>query len=293
MQMRRGAGGHLTICVAATVVLAGCATAPTERRRSDNKQRGLPIPAEFRPHIRRAEGIGGLLYTLDKVAAIGTDVLRERVPDFRSKKLGGYLPAREGDEGGHPKDSFIVAFFTRDDPPRIAYEIRVKPDAAPEFAAFEPPKATTDSFVRFVRARQTAIDALPARNQPINPVLVPGEANDEKGILVYLLAGTEKPDTAVFGQHFRVLIPEAGGAPTYVMPLSKTVFEMPVKAPSGEKVEALMITHVVTDWPMETHVLVSLQFRLPVYVGTRIGIWRVDGDKISLVDDDPLDGSRK
>ena len=48
-----------------------------------------------------------------------------------------------------------------------------------------------------------------------------------------------------------------------------------------------MVTHLVTDWPLETHVFVSLQWHLPVYVGTRRGIWRVNGDKIALISDRP------
>jgi hypothetical protein len=47
--------------------------------------------------------------------------------------------------------------------------------------------------------------------------------------------------------------------------------------------EALTITHLVTDYPLETHVFTSLLVRLPVYVLTSRGTWRVNGDQIAFL----------
>jgi len=274
--------------VLAAAVLIGCGTAPAGKSTSPATARGdLPIPPDLRARVETSAAIGAQLYVLDKVSALATDELASRVPDFRDQNLGGYLPMREGTEDGRPLDSYLVYFFTREEPPRVAYQIRVRPNAKPELEAFAPPQPATDSFVAFVRARQGAIAAVPPGHQPINPVLIPGSANGEKGILVYLLAGTTTPNVAVFGKHYRVLMPEAGGVPRYVMPLSKSALELPVRPPSGGKPKALMVTHLLTDWPLETHVFVSLLWHLPVYVATARGIWRVDGDKIALVDDRP------
>jgi hypothetical protein len=179
-----------------------------------------------------------------------------------------------------------VIFFSREEPPRLLYQVRVNPTSPSDFTAFDPPKPATDSFVRAVHARQTAIAALPARRQPVNSVVLPGAVNGEKGTLVYLLAGTKTPNVAVFGQHFRVLVPDGGGAPTYVMPLSKSMLEMPVRqGPKGEKPVGLVVSHILTEWPLETHVFVSLQFKIPVYVVAGRWVWRVDGAKITLVED--------
>lgn len=273
----------------AASLCASCATSSSRHSSAAEQQVDLPIPAKFQAEISRAEGIGRQLYELDKVSSIATDTLIERVPNFRDAGVAGYLPAREASGDGRPKDSFLVAFFTKDDPPLIAYEVRVGRAAPPEFAAFSPPKAGTESFVTLVRARQSAIAALPKVHQPINPILVPGGANNDAGILVYLLAGTTKPGMVVFGQHFRVLMPEHGTVPKYVMPLSKSVLEVPINGgPNG----ALVVTHLVSDCPLETHVLVSLQTHLPIYVVTRVGLWRVDGDKIALIDERSPTGAK-
>jgi len=244
----------------------------------------------MREQVRNSEIIGRQIYVLDKVSAIGTDVLREKVPNFHEKNLAGYLPFREAGDDLRPKASYVVTFFTQEEPMRIAYEIRVKPDAVPEFAAFDPPKPAPGSFVRMAKARQAAVAALPSHPQPINPLILPAELLGEKGMMVYLIAGTSQPNLAVFGRHYRVLIPEQGGPPSYVMPLSKSILEVPTNASKGGTVEAVFVTHLLTDWPLETHVFVSLLIRKPVYVGTKVGIWCVDGDKIRFVDDRPPGG---
>ena len=284
------------IGVLTAVSLAACIATP-ERPASSSGQSGiakpardLPIPSEMRKQVRNSEIIGRQIYILDKVSAIATDVLREKVPSFHEKNLAGYLPFQEAGDDLRPKASYLVTFFTKEDPMRIAYEIRVTPDAAPEFAAFDPPKPALRSFVRMAKARQAAIAALPSHPQPINPLILPAELLGEKGMMVYLIAGTTKPDIAVFGRHYRVLIPEEGGPPSYVMPLSKGILELPTKPSKGGTVEAMFVTHLVTDWPLETHVFVSLLTRKPVHVATKVGIWCVDGDKIRFVDDGPPGG---
>jgi hypothetical protein len=88
-----------------------------------------------------------------------------------------------------------------------------------------------------------------------------------------------------------VLIPEEGGPPSYVMPLSKSILELPTKpSTKGGTIEAMFVTHLLTDWPLETHVFVSLLTHKQVYVGTKVGIWCVDGDKIRFIDDRPPGG---
>ena len=279
--------------------LAACVAGPELRtdssgpsREQANREKELPIPPKMREQVRNSEIIGHQIYVLDKVSAIATDVLMEKVPSFREKHLAGYLPFQEAGDDLRPKASYLVTFFTKDEPMRIAYEIRVKPGATPEFAAFDPPKRALASFAHFANARQAAVAALPSHQQPMNPLVLPAELLGEKGMMVYLIAGTTKPDLAVFGRHYRVLIPEQGGPPSYVMPLSKSILELPTKSANGADVEALLVTHILTDWPLETHVFVSLLTHKRVYVATKVGIWRVDGDKIAFIDERPLDGKQ-
>ena len=165
----------------------------------------------------------------------------------------------------------------------MAYEIRLERDRQPAFAAFDPPKAASAAFLTLVRARQLAISALASVPQPINPLVLPAALNGESGILVYLLAGTARPNVAVLGKHYRLLFPPDASTVSYMMPPSNEILEVPIKAPDGATPEALAVTQVVTEFPIETHVLVSLQIELPIFVGTRRGMWRVDGARISFL----------
>ena len=123
--------------------------------------------------------------------------------------------------------------------------------------------------------------------QPLNPVLLPGEMIGERGILVYLLAGTTKPNVAVLGRHFRVLTSDDGARLVRFTPLSKVALELPTRAPAGTSAAALAVSHLVTDFPLETHVFASLLNKLPIYVVTRRGYWCVDGDRIRFLGDHP------
>ena len=221
---------------------------------------------------------------LDRVAAIGTDALLAEVPDLERHGVVGYLPIQESDDDGTPKSSFLVSFYTRDTPPRLAYSVRVAPKTKPVVETFSPPKNVSPAFVSFVRARQLAMQSAPLSGQPLNPVLVPGEAIGEHGILVYLLAGTTAPDVAVLGRHTRVLVSEDGARVLAVTPLTNAVIEAPTRTADGP-LAALVVTHVTTDYPVETHVFASLQSKLPIYVYTERGTWRVNGDAITFLGD--------
>ena len=240
-----------------------------------------PIPPDLRDPIAQSAAIGRKLYVLDTAKTIGGDTLRANVPDAANKGLAAPITLQESDAEGHPKESFLVSFVTADDPPRIAYEVRLAPNTKPAFTPYTPPKEGTPAVVALVRARQVAVSAMPPSEQPINAIVLPGEAKGSD-VFVYLLAGTTNPNVAVFGKHYRALVPIGGTSATYVAPINNLVQEVPTKGPNGEAVESLVVNHAANEYPVETHVFMSLLHKLPVYVGTRRGNFRVNGDKISF-----------
>lgn len=240
----------------------------------------LPIPTDLAAAINRAQSVGRQLYVLDKISAIGTDVLMAQVARPQDHGLRGYLTFQDGTEDGQPKDSFTVSFFTGETPPKVAFQIHVAPDVKPRFEAVTPPRPASPGQQEMIRARQTAISALPEAMQPINPVILPGEKGE---VLVYLIAGTTRPGIAVFGKHHRAHVSPDGRQLLKLEPLSKSILELPTAPPPGAKEAGLMITHIVSETPIETHVFVSLLHKLPVYVGTSRGLWRVDGDRIAFI----------
>lgn len=245
----------------------------------------LPVPADLVEQVARSSEIGRLLYVLDRVAAIGTDALLAEVPDLERHGVAGYIPVQESGDDGTPKASFLVNFYTGETPPRTAYTVRVAPGTKPVVDTFLPPLDTVPGFAAFVRARQVAIAAADLSGQPLNPVLIPAEAIGEKGILVYLLAGTTKPDVVVLGRHTRVLVSEDGTRVVATTPLTQAVIEAPTRGSAA----ALVVTHVLTDYPVETDVFASLLSKLPIYVLTKSGAWRVNGEEIAFLGDQQPD----
>lgn len=273
-----------------SALLFGCGGAPAgqESAAAPKAPTERPIPEDLRAEVTRSSNIGTKLYALDQASAIATDVLFANVEHPEEQGVVGYLPLLAGRSEDHQPDSFLVSFFTGDDPPQVAYEVRVPLEGPPTFQAFAPPQAVGADLAALIRARQLAILAMPASNQPINPVLIPAAGPGE--VLVYLLAGTKQPHLAVFGRHFRARVPLGGSSVSEMKALSNSALEIPTKAPNGEPVEALVVTHVVTDFPLETHVFTSLLHEKPVYVSTRRGIWRVEGRRITFLgENEPTD----
>jgi hypothetical protein len=277
------------------LVATACATPPAAKpgaqaAASGAESRPLPIPADLAAHIKRSSELGRAIYLQDKASAIGTDVLRENVPDFGSRNLAGWLTVAAASDAGQPLAAYKVMFLTTDQPPRLAFDINIPLPGRPQLKEISPPKKIDDALVSLFRARQTAMMAVPKGNRPRNSVLFPGDVVDRPGsILVYVLTAEQIPDEMVFGIHYRVLVSGDGTTVKELLPLAKSQLVIPPPggpdAPADAKPVAAFVTHLVTDWPLETHVFVSLLHgRQPIYVGTQRGVWRVVGDQITLIE---------
>jgi hypothetical protein len=305
--LRQHVGGRLywlraSVVRRAAILLlaaAGCASAPraggaARASKGDGleSEPALPIPADLAPSVEQSARLGRLIYEVDKASAIGTDVLRARVPDYRSRRVTGWLTLEEGDAGGAGR-AFSVLFYNDENPPRFVFKIRVPRTGEPTLEEYTPPEALNDEMMRLYRARRAAIAVAPTGRRRMNPVILPiSTAGQPNSILVYLLAAEMVPGQMVFGVHWRVLMSEDGFTIKDVKPLTKSALvvsdKLPADVPPGAKLVAHMVSHLVTDWPLETHVFVSLLHKnVPIYVVTRRGLWLVIGDKITLVDDKP------
>jgi hypothetical protein len=175
---------------------------------------------------------------------------------------------------------------------RILFTVDVPLKGKPTFDELSPPKPLDDLGVRLFRARQTAMGGISRGARPWNPVVLPGDAvGRSDAILVYLLAAEQRVDEMVFGIHYRVLVSADGTTIKQALPLSKSALVISPPRQNltgGTKPVGVVVSQIVTDWPLETHVFVSLLHkRIPIYVVTRRGTWLVIGDKILLVDDKP------
>ncbi len=241
----------------------------------------LPIPSDLAPDVQLSINLGRALYWQDQASGMGTDALAAKLESLNGKGLIGYITVQQADESGRPVPSWQVLFFVDAADPKIAYRIRVPmaQHQKAEVEALAKLERPSPAFLNLFRARQTAIKAAQPFTQPINPAIFPAEIIGRQGILVELIAGTTKPDTVVIGRHYRVIVSPDGGHATSVLPLSNTALELP----KGSGTEALVVTQLVTDYPLETHVFESMLNRVPLYVWTERGVWLVNGDSITLL----------
>lgn len=249
------------------------------------------LPPEMQTHLHRATAVGRILHAYDQVAAEGTDVMQANADEADRASIGGYLV--EHDQAG-----WAVVFFTRDADPQVLARIAVAPGKQASFRRIRPAEPASAAQRVSIRARQAALEGVTEKTQPLNPIVLTGAdavdarilAGEPEGAastgaksVVYLLAGTSRPDVAVLGRHYRALA-RADGTIEKLEALSKGPIEISAAdLPPGATGSALFVTHVLGDLPTEAHVFASLLYRKPVAVATARGRFVVDGERITTI----------
>lgn len=241
-----------------------------------------PIPGDLVEQVRRSESIGRLLFVLDYAGAVGTDVMRANTTEEERTHLAGYL-SLPGDKDASNQATATAYFFTADTPARIAYTVTVGYQMTPVFKSFTPTGLPSLDLAKLFQARQSALKALSPPQQPINPIALSGQIIGEEGTVVYALAGTTKPNTAVFGRHYRVMVAHDDTTVTSITPMTKGILEIPTRPPEGNEPVTIVVSQLLTDYPTETQVCTNRIIGIPVEVITKRGLWRIADGHISFV----------
>ena len=274
------------LALASLMALGACATSAPSRTPAPAAPASAPVspalPPEVAAHVRESERLGRLLYEIDDASARATDVLLAALKNPAVANIRGWLPLRHADDASLPEGTFKVLFMTGDASPRVAATVTLSQGSPALFARHEPPLEPSEDVARRFRARTTALAASHRNGQPMNPVVLAGEP-DVDGFVVYLLAGTTRPHEIVLGLHYRAVVSADGGSLISLTPLSKTALVISERdLPPGAKAVETVVSHIVTDWPLETHVFASLlNGNQPILVLTKLGKWRVVGDRIT------------
>ena len=106
---------------------------------------------------------------------------------------------------------------------------------------------------------------------------------DSDDWLVWLLASTTDPNSLILTGHCRFRISADGHSLLRRDQLSATCITSDRREAARDgQLNALVVSHIVSPLPVETHVFASLLYRLPIYVVT-VGndtIWAVEGAKV-------------
>jgi len=229
---------------------------------------------------------GQLLYGLDRAAWVATDDMAERVRDYRSNGMRGYVVERDG-------EGYAATFFGGPEEAPVAYYrgiVRNHQLRSREVFAADARPALTPVQRRLVAAREATARATrrrPCANQPFNTAVIPPAAADGP-IDVYLLTPQTSAREYPLGGHFRYTV-AADGTVGGERAFTNSCLPMPVP-PAGRRgaptPAGMFVTHLLDPTPTEIHVFTALAARLPVFVG--IGkpqrVYQVTGERIGILE---------
>lgn len=222
------------------------------------------------------ESLGKALYEEDRAAWLASDRLTDEGP-LPSGLVGWVTLPFEKGRRVHFVQEEANAFCSR-------FSVLVDENGASPLRRTETCEPLTSEQRAMFLARQTALSSLQAScSETYNTVVLPHEGADAAWA-VYLLAATKEPGTTVVGGHVRVLVGTGGLEVANYQPLSNGCLTLEARSSDG-KPAAVIVTHVLHEHPIETHVFLSLLHGLPLYVMTKSAMWAVTEGKIRLLMD--------
>jgi hypothetical protein len=229
--------------------------------------------------IPTIERLGQQMYAQDQEAWKATDTLFLRHPmeELRKSKLHGWITETRD---GHDVVRFI---HDTDRGPEAFYDVTFSDGALPFLSVPENSKLTAPENVQY-RARLLALANTQLRcAQRYNSIVLKDPKGD--GWLVWVLASTEDADALIIGGHTRFTISTDGSTIVRRDALSRDCIQFSRKDQQGAA--GLIMSHVVSLTPVETHVFASLTYKMGFYLGTPDGrAWKVDDGHIAGIDQD-------
>lgn len=224
------------------------------------------------------EKLGVAIFDQDIRASTATDLLFAKKIDPEKEGLRGWIV--EGDAKKmlvrfvREKDGVLEAFYD------VMFDGQKTAIAEPKDR-----KLSDEQLAQF-RARSLALKNITrAASRSYNCVILRDPESD--GFLVYALAATTEANAVMVGGHYRFTISRDGERLERSDELFRSFMVLSTKPkdlPSGATLEALSMTTLVSDMPLETHVYLSLLHRMAFYVGTPDRhVWKVQDGKMEVV----------
>jgi len=234
-----------------------------------------PLSQEESIEIAKAETIGKEIFQNDHAAARATDVLLSQSVDFSSQPIKGWIVVSDN-------EGYLVRFINETQH-GIEPAFDVKIDYRDKGKLQEKPLGplSNEQKAMFL-ARQNALKSAPSLcSDKYNTVVLPDPDSD--GWLIYVLAATEEPDKIMVGGHSRVKVSNDGKKVISVNELSKSCLSMnKPKFHEGKEPTAFIVTHLISETPVETHVYLNYLHGYDMYVATRTRNWYISNGKISV-----------
>lgn len=236
-----------------------------------------PVPVEEWSTDKVAE-MGKAIYRHDVAAWVATDALlahlNGRAP---TQGLAGWIVVEQG------PDLLVRLVRTEGEATLPAYDIPIRDGVAGAVTEVTSGELSSGELAR-LRARNTAANIGRLRcSAQLNNVVLPDPDGD--GWLVWLLTSTTDANIVPFGGHYRFCISADGSTVLRRDMLSNSCINLPREQEGRNGQPAgLVISQIVSNGPVETHVFLSLQNRLPVYVMAANQLFEVAGADIRKVE---------
>lgn len=260
-----------TATLLAAALLGAVATPALAQRAPD------PIPVEAWS-LEKISAMGQAIYRQDVAAWVSTDALLAHLNGRQPPAdMVGWIVVDKG-------DSQLVRYL-RDDSGTLksAFDVVVRDGRAGPVEVVDEPLADIEK-AQFL-ARATAIQNIGRLrcSQQLNTVVL--DDPDSDGWLVWLLTSTSDANIVPMGGHYRFRISADGSTMLRRDMLSNGCLNMPRQqgGADGSQPAALVVSQIVSETPVETHVFLSLQNRLPIFVMARGQGFEVSGAEIRKI----------
>jgi hypothetical protein len=241
------------------------------------QDRPPPVRIEAWP-LEKIAAMGEEIYVQDVAAWVATDALLEHLGDADPGKLAGWIVVPDGADR-------IVRFVQSEEEQLTAgYDVRVSGGVAGPVVDVREGTLSEEEQGRF-RARQTAAANIGSLRCSARMNSVVAENPDGEGWLVWLLTSTTQAGVIPMGGHYRFLISEDGRSVVRRDQLSAGCLNLSRPSGATDPTAMLFVTQIVSDMPVETHVFLSLQNKLPIAVGvSETQAYVVNGTEIEPLD---------
>lgn len=228
--------------------------------------------------IEKIVAMGQEIQNQDVAAWVATDVLLAHLAGGDPGTLAGWIVVPD-------RDAYLVRFIQQDGEALSAgFDMRVVNGVSGPAVDVRGQTLSESEKARF-RARQTAAANIGPLRCSRNMNSVVAKDPDGDGWLVWLLTSTTQAGIIPVGGHYRYRVSEDGRTVVRRDQLSTGCLNMDRNeaGPQGQ-VSALTVTTLVSDRPNETHVFLSLQNRIPIYIGAGEALYEVNGARITKVE---------
>ncbi|HVJ29559.1 MAG TPA: hypothetical protein VNA66_04555 [Gammaproteobacteria bacterium] len=206
------------------------------------------------------EELGRELYRRDMAASVATDVLLAQRLNLDDFPLRGYVVTED-------RKGFLVTFVGEYDAEiKAVFDVRPDQKASPRFALAEQRELSKEEAAQFRALNVARREITEPCSDRYNSVVLDDPETD--GQIVYLLAASKEPGAIVVGGHYRVTVSASGEEVLAADRLSSACMTASPPDKSAGPSVAFVVTHLVSDTPVETHVFLSLLHDEPMVVLT-------------------------